>query len=260
MVVLSTTPGCRRSSALTLAMLPPVLEGRALRRALLFASITHTFSEPSGYLVYLSLVEIVQHRERFSPDAEAELVRQFALLIQQHIATPFIGYDGDGRFSFILAGNCATPQKLQSLAQLLVDAELVLDRRAVRVSPAIGYVALSMLASLDESIRYAQAALAIAEQRNDLRPVRYDPPRRAAATHKPPWRILAVVHRLRMYGKPLTTPLQIAMTVVLGFVLPFLVYATLDRVGYDVKRLRRCSGSLHDPQRQRVLGQQVGDG
>ncbi len=206
-----------------------VLTGGLLRRALIRATISSGFGEPDACLVLLSVSELPQLAGRISAHAESELVAQLAQHIRQATGAAFVGYEGEGRLCFMLVGRGQAQQRLQELSRQIVAAVFSAGGRATRLSPAIGYVPLSVPGSLNARLAYALEALAQARLCDDLQPVCYRPQRSPATG---PLRRAA--HLLAPLARRLRAPLQIAATIVLGFVLPLLVYAVLERRGLDV--------------------------
>lgn len=202
---------------------PELLAGGRLRRALIRATIKHGFGARPGQLVLLEADELTRVAEQRGARAEAELARKIALHVRRHTGAPFVGRERPGRLCFIVPGG-STGQPLASLGRLLAGAELADEGGAIRITPAIGTIELRAARSLDARIAGAAAALREARLRGDLEPVCYRPERGGAAGPE----LLGGLYRR------LSTGLQIAATVALGFVLPLLALGLLGRLGLDV--------------------------
>jgi DNA-binding response OmpR family regulator/cellulose synthase/poly-beta-1,6-N-acetylglucosamine synthase-like glycosyltransferase len=123
----------------------------------------------------------------------------------------------------------AVEERLTEVARALAAAPYGVHNEVVQVTPVVGWVAnLDAPGDLDPTLALRRAALAaaVAGDHLDLLPVRWSPAMQAA----PAAGGRAALARLR-------TPLQVALTVVVGLVLPFLAYVWLHQAGRDVSGL-----------------------
>jgi CheY-like chemotaxis protein/cellulose synthase/poly-beta-1,6-N-acetylglucosamine synthase-like glycosyltransferase len=182
-----------------------------------------------GCLAYLDLDELPWVRERFGRRAEAEIARQVTALIQSDAGRlELAGRDAEGRFTLLLPEMSldAGQQRLEQLSRRIAAHPFITGGESVRLTPALGYVALTADASADELARRALLALDGGIVQLDLHPVRYDPGMETTAGGKAahgaasrparPWARL--VESLRV-------PFQIGVTLVVGLIFPLLLYA-----------------------------------
>jgi CheY-like chemotaxis protein/cellulose synthase/poly-beta-1,6-N-acetylglucosamine synthase-like glycosyltransferase len=224
-----------------------------------------------GCLAYLDLHELPRLRERFGARVEAEIAWQVAELIHADAGQlELAGRDAQGRFTMLLPEmSCDAAQKrLERLAQRIAAEVFAAGGERVRLTPTIGFAAIAADAPAEDehprpfgpragaetrpATRSGRALLALhhAALRLDLRPVCYEPSmerqapgvRRQALGKAGGYRLAerlagALVgltpYALRL-APALRGALQMAMTGVIGLVLPFLLYAAWGSVVGDI--------------------------
>jgi DNA-binding response OmpR family regulator/cellulose synthase/poly-beta-1,6-N-acetylglucosamine synthase-like glycosyltransferase len=189
-------------------------------------------------LAYLSLYELDQVRQSLGVRAEAEIARQMVVLVASH-ETPLdlAGRDRQGRFMLLMPDTAADEAevRLKVLSDAIVRATFEAGMEKLRLTPAIGYTDLGSGESGDVVQRQAVKALSAATLQLDLKPVCY-----AASLGSVEESLSAEPGK-----EPLTQAspsragllaLEIALTIVLGWGLPFLAYFWLDSAGMDISR------------------------
>ena len=189
-------------------------------------------------LAYLSLYELDQVRQSLGVRAEAEIARQMVVLVASH-ETPLdlAGRDRQGRFMLLMPDTAADEAevRLKVLSDAIVRATFEAGIEKLRLTPAIGYTDLGSGESGDVVQRQAVKALSAATLQLDLKPVCY-----AASLGSVEESLSAEPGK-----EPLTQAspsragllaLEIALTIVLGWGLPFLAYFWLDSAGMDISR------------------------
>jgi cellulose synthase/poly-beta-1,6-N-acetylglucosamine synthase-like glycosyltransferase len=194
--------------------MPLVVFDKQLRRALLKEII----KAPDGFLVYLTITEL--SAPSVSTEAESVLVSQIIGMLHQQLAVSFVGYDNERRLVFLLPQPDNAQQKLCTLAQQIARMTIVIDGGIRHLSPAIGYISLAHPTDFDQRLTYAAKALGQAQQYNDLQPIQYHPPARNTIR-------TAIQQRL-------TTPIQIFISLVLSFGIPFFTFTLLEGMGLDI--------------------------
>jgi len=192
-----------------------------------------TRSGRPGRVAVIGVHEEESIRLRFGERAVDELYRQVAeFLVVALTPLDTAGRTPHGGFGLLLpeSGVDDIERLLTRLAESLAGSRLTVAGMQVSVTPLVGHAALTDGADGMQALQWAGLALLHAREHLDLRPVQFVPkmvPAHAddlSARHRKqrPW-----VDRLR-------TPFQILVTLVLGMVLPFLVYVAADRVGWNV--------------------------
>jgi len=189
-------------------------------------------------LAYLSLYELDQVRQSLGVRAEAEIARQMVVLVASHERPlDLAGRDRQGRFMLLMPDTAADEAevRLKVLSDAIVRATFEAGMEKLRLTPAIGYTDLGSGESGDVVQRQAVKALSAATLQLDLKPVCY-----AASLGSVEESLSAEPGK-----EPLTQAspsragllaLEIALTIVLGWGLPFLAYFWLDSAGMDISR------------------------
>ena len=186
----------------------------------------------SGHVAVLSVHEADSVRLRFGPRGEDELARQLGDVLAGCVdALETAGLVETGTFALLLPESEAADveRRLQRLTESIATARPTVGGERISITPVVGFARLDEGAEGGQALDRARLAMRSAAEHLDLRPVAWTPrmlltsaaPRGDAA---PSRRLLA---RLR-------TPFQIGVTLVLGMVLPYLVYLAADRAGVDV--------------------------
>ena len=189
-------------------------------------------SRRPGILAVINIAELAQLRRRLGSQAEQSLAAAFAALfaegapiLEQHSSR------ADGGFYVLMPETDAVSgrQRLRALSRRIAAAVIDIGGEQVHVTPIIGYAAFSD-ATTGEALRTkVDAALRDAERHLDLVPVAFT----AALDVKPEPAVgkrdllLALIERLR-------SPLQIAFTLALLVLLPFLVYVIVWYARFDL--------------------------
>ncbi|MBC7372377.1 MAG: glycosyltransferase [Frankiales bacterium] len=186
-----------------------------------------------GHVAVLAVHESDSVRLRFGSRGQDELARQLGDVLAGSVdALETAGRTDDGRFALLLpeSGSERVKTRLQALGEQIATARPRVSGELISITPLIGFAGLAEGADGVQALQRAGFALDHASVHLDLRPVAYAPQMLPAHDDEPgprtrrrgPW-----VQRLR-------TPFQIAITVVVGMVLPFLLYVFADRAGVDV--------------------------
>ncbi len=183
----------------------------------------------AGHVAVVGLNEIHSVRAHFGERGVDELYLQVAQMLSE-VGTPLdtAGRTHDGRFGLLLpeSGAADIGRLLQALSERLAIARLDIGGSQVSVTPLVGFVELSAGADGEESLALAGCALDHAQVHLDLRPVRFGP------SMLPAQGPVASRSDRQLSLARLRTPFQIALTFVIGMVLPFLCYVYADRAGF----------------------------
>jgi hypothetical protein len=143
------------------------------------------------------------------------------------------GLTEDGAFALLLpeSDRVGVERRLQRLSEAIATARPTVGGEPISITPLVGFASLQEGADGEQALEWAGLAQQHAATHLDLRPVAYEPqmlPAYAAlGDGRPPRVASAVLERLRL-------PLQIAVTVVLGMVVPYALYLLAHRAGVDV--------------------------
>ena len=187
----------------------------------------------AGHVAVLSVHEAESVRLRFGQRGEDELARQLGDVLSAAVdALETAGRTEDGRFALLLpeSDGDAVQRRLQALTEQIATARPVVGGEPVSITPLAGYAELTEGADGEQALQWAGFALDHAAVHLDLRPVAYAPqmlPSYAEELGAKPKRKRPLLERFR-------TPWQILITVVIGMVLPFLLYYYADRAGVEV--------------------------
>ena len=182
-----------------------------------------------GHVAVLDLDELASVRLRFGPRAIDEIAKQLGDVLAAEVGPLEVaGRDEQGRFVLVLPETSEedVQERLQHLCEDIAESGLQANRETVHVTPLVGHAPLTSGASAQEAVEHAALALEAAREHLDLRPVAFDP-------------VMLRVAEERATGKDkprrsLRTPLQILVTLVVGLVLPYLLYWSSWRAGVDI--------------------------
>ncbi|MCW5848875.1 MAG: glycosyltransferase [Anaerolineae bacterium] len=187
-----------------------------------------------GSVAVVQLNELAQLRDRLAQRSVAQIAKQIAQLLSRD-GSPLEVYGrlDDDQFAVLMPDSevAETRQRLETLTQRIVRHVFQAGEERLRLTPIIGYTLFSPGVPVDTLGAQASTALSIAASHLDLEPQQYTPAmdravaQRQAAARVPWWP--RARERLRL-------PFQIALTLMIGLVLPFLLYAGLDAVGLDI--------------------------
>ncbi|MCW2776632.1 MAG: response regulator receiver modulated diguanylate cyclase [Frankiales bacterium] len=187
-----------------------------------------------GHVAVLSVHEAESVRLRFGGRGEDELARQIGDALAGAVdALETAGRTEDGRFALLLpeSGPDEVQRRLQQLSERIAGTRMLVAGERVSVTPLVGYAELDEGADGEQALQWAGFALAHAQVHLDLRPVAYQPQMLPAYADEVRPR---GSHRARPLADRLRVPLQIALTVVIGAVLPYLLYLFSYRAGFDL--------------------------
>lgn len=187
----------------------------------------------------LALIDVDERallRERLGQRAEEELAIQVAEAVT-NAASPLdrLGRDEAGRLLFLVSDEDepGIRTRLRNLAEGLAGHRLVVAGEAVRVTPVVGWVSLdegSAELTGAEVLERALTAADAASMHLDLQPVRWS----SDLVHTEPRQPGGLRRRLSALRATLRTPLQVLLSLLLGIVAPFFLYAGLYLLGLDV--------------------------
>jgi cellulose synthase/poly-beta-1,6-N-acetylglucosamine synthase-like glycosyltransferase/CheY-like chemotaxis protein len=191
-----------------------------------------------GYLACVEISELPVLKTRFGTGIETKIARQVAGLLQlDGRPLEVFGRDSQGRVLLLLPETARTDalQRLARLARRIAVYAFPVSGECIRLTPVIGIAPLAATSSATTIYEQALAAIEYASAHLDLEPILFGPAveayieqKRAAAKAEQrahPWSHFAGKMRL---------PVQIGLTVLVGLVLPFLSYALLARLGFDI--------------------------
>ena len=185
-----------------------------------------------GYVAVLDLDELASIRLRFGARAVDGLTRQLGEVLSAEVGPLEVaGRDEQGRFILVLpeVSQEQVQNRLQALGERVAHSGLQANGETVHVSPVVGYARLTSGASATEAIGHAALAREGARVHLDLRPVAFTPAMLEVAEHTAGGR-----GRLRRGASVLRAPAQILTTLVLGLVLPYLLYWRAWKAGFDI--------------------------
>lgn len=192
-----------------------------------------------GCLVYLSLVEWGSLREKVGPHAEVQVAKQLASLLTVDLRSlDLVGRSGASNFCILLPETSpkAAQKHLEALSQRIVRHDFIAAGEHLRLTPAFGFSTFADGQTVKELKDHALSALEVAASHIDLYPKRYtlemaEKSKARPAAHQITWR-----SRLRYLQSQLNLPWQIALTVMIGMVVPYFIYTWFDSIGYDISQ------------------------
>lgn len=196
----------------------------------------------------LDVAERDQLVERFGARADDDLAVQVAQRVGVHLGSALdrVARDAAGRFLVLLpeSGPDEVRTRLTRVAEALAGERLTVAGEGVQVTPVVGWASLdphpgpgAAGPGAAELVERATVAADAATLHLDLQPVRWTPA--LAGTTPPAGRRArpSRAARLRTVLGRLRTAWQIALTLLLGVVVPFAVYVGLyELAGVDVSR------------------------
>ncbi len=191
-------------------------------------------------LVYFSLTDMPALRDRIGSRVEDEIAKQIAGIFHSRMRPlDMIGRYGGDMFGLLLpeTSEDAARGLLERLSNQLAEYTYTAGEECVHLTPAIGYTVISKELGLDKASDQALTALQKAIDRLDLQPVLYKPSFGSIAETTRISGKLKGQTRLKTIYKKLTLPGQIIFTYLVGWVIPFFLYALLDRIGFDITQV-----------------------
>lgn len=191
-----------------------------------------------GSLAVITLDELPAMIERFGRQVDAAAIKQLIALItfdQRYFEV--IGQDDDSRILLLMPEKSVleTRRRLRALARQVAAHIFVVGSEQFRLTPVIGFAPLEPGLTGEALVERAAAAHAYAASQLDLEPLAYSPHMDALA-HEVKRKTQALKNvtlwsRLRRNSRGI---FQIAVTLFVGIVLPFIIYALLDASGHDI--------------------------
>jgi cellulose synthase/poly-beta-1,6-N-acetylglucosamine synthase-like glycosyltransferase/DNA-binding response OmpR family regulator len=180
-------------------------------------------------LAFMEFQEMDRVRREFGQRVEAEIIRATAeILNEQARPLDLFGYDGDGRYQMLL------PETSPEVAELFLGAMICAiathpfraGRTTIHLTPIIGYAVFSPASSADAIQEQAAFAMREAGRQKDLLPYRYAGGESAIRGASIPSGGTRSARWLM--------PIQLAVVVLISWILPFCLYTGLDAVGLDI--------------------------
>jgi len=188
----------------------------------------------SGCIAALDLAERPAVAARLGARADQDLRVQVSVLAATGAEElDLIGQDAEGRLLVLMPETDPDParERLLRLSQHVAHGSFTAAGEPVHVTPVVGFATFGAApGGMETVIDRALVAANVATVHLDLQPVAWRPEFEATGQRPP---LLSWATRLRAR---LRTPVQVALSFVIGVLLPFLAYVALDSVGIDVTR------------------------
>ncbi len=191
-----------------------------------------------GVLAVVRLSELAGVRARLGPRVARDLVREVGRRLLGRVRPlDLVARHGDDSLVILLPETRAADARrhLQATLERLSAGSYEIRGEVFRVTPSLGFVTLGEAPTGADALARADTAATHAVAQLDLVPQRWTDAMDAEAAGR------AAARKAARTPEPLAglytrfkTPIQIALTVVLGLVLPFLVYWQLDEAGFDI--------------------------
>lgn len=194
----------------------------------------------NGCLAYLSLAEWTSVQQRLGTRAESEIAKQLAnLLTIEQRPLDLIGLGGTpGSFGLLLPET--TPETAQRhldmLSQNIAQYTFTAGGEHLRLTPAFGFTTFTDGSSLEQLWDHAFTALDVAVTHRDLYSRKYEPEMGSLSARKETAVQPSTKARFEQLRDRLNLPWQIALTLIVGWIIPYFVYAWFDSIGYDITR------------------------
>lgn len=186
-------------------------------------------------LVQFSIYEIVRVRELFGSRMDSVLALSIGKILQNWaLPLEHLGRTADGSFLIFSPETTADAMagRLDILTRWIVRTNFTAATEGVRVTPIFGYAEASPGETTQGLRDKARIAMSHAGAHLDLRPMRFDPSMEDVLTPKK-----GATAWLRAILEPLRLPLQILVTFLIGWGVPFAIFAVCDRLGYDISEI-----------------------
>jgi DNA-binding response OmpR family regulator/cellulose synthase/poly-beta-1,6-N-acetylglucosamine synthase-like glycosyltransferase len=183
-----------------------------------------------GCLAYLDLAELEHLKELFGPRMEAEIAKQIAgLIVQSARSLDIVGRTREGYFALLLpeTNPQAAERSLRALSGQIMARTISAGGMKLRLTPIIGFSAFAKEKGFFVLRDEALAALDHAATQLDLVPKRYE----SGMGHHHQRVAPSLWSQLRRnWG----LPLQLVLMILIGWVVPYGIYAGFDFIGYDI--------------------------
>jgi cellulose synthase/poly-beta-1,6-N-acetylglucosamine synthase-like glycosyltransferase/CheY-like chemotaxis protein len=193
-----------------------------------------------GFLAYLALSEIPILRDRLGTGAESEIWKQLARILEAGLRpSDTVGWGNEGFLGLLLPDTSETNafSLLSSLAGNIVNHTFTIGNEHLRLTPSFGYSNFSSAQTTDELNDQALTALDLATQNLDLQPSRYNRKMGSVAERKKYEEYSSLKKWFTRMQEALILPWQIMLTVIIGGVIPYFIYAWFDSGGHDITPL-----------------------
>ena len=197
----------------------------------------------AGCLASIGLYELERVTQRIGNIHESLNKQILALALYDRSPLEVVGQDEAGHFLLLMPELSAKEarQRLVDLAQRIAAFDFVIRAERVRFTPVIGYTGLA--ANLQASQLYDRSAAAAehAAKHLDLEPVLYRPFMAIRSLSKRAMKSITsefgTMARFALLRKHARTIFQIAATIFIGIVLPFILYVILGSSGHDITQV-----------------------
>lgn len=185
----------------------------------------------TGCLAYMYVYELPRLRERLGQRADAVLAKQLAEVASGVAPLELLGRGRGGHFGILLpeVDPDQVKTRLSALAEKIAAHRFQAGGEQLRLTPMIGFTLFRSPVDLDVLQEQALVALNRAGRDLDLQAVEYDRAMEVSVTKTETQGAPADGFR-----RKLRLPLQLAVTLFLSLVLPFIVYRMSDRAGFDI--------------------------
>lgn len=192
----------------------------------------------NGCLAYIYLAEWTSLQKRLGNRAESEITKQLAnLLTVEQRPLDLIGLgENPGSFGLLLPETVpeAAQRHLDLLSQNIARHTFTAAGEHLRLTPAVGFTTFTDGSSLVQLWDQAYTALAVAVNHRDLYSRQYKPGMGSLSARRESAGPPSTRARFDQFRDRLKLPLQIALTLIIGWVIPYFVYAWFDSIGYDI--------------------------
>jgi CheY-like chemotaxis protein/cellulose synthase/poly-beta-1,6-N-acetylglucosamine synthase-like glycosyltransferase len=192
-----------------------------------------------GCLAFLYINELPRLMDRLGSRGERAVAKQIAEIIgAEKNPLEIVGHDPKGKFLILLPEtDSASAQKhLMKISRSVADNNYLAQGEHLRLTPTIGFCLFKKGDSYKEVCKQASDALEYSESQLDLEPKGYDEKvqrfeeKKAQQTQQKisPW---------AAFRSKIRAPFQIAFTLILSLVVPYLVYFLMDKYIFDISKI-----------------------
>ncbi len=194
-------------------------------------------SKLDGCLVYLSLTDLKTLRDRLGARVEGEIAKQVTFLFAKQMRPlDIISRYSEDKFGFLLPDT--NPEQAQrmlaALSQKLADYTYTAGEECIHLTPAIGYSVFSFADSFESITDQALTALEVSVNHLDLQPEKFKSEMGSISERFKAESALKKSFWVNRFLSHLMLPAQISLTYIVGWIIPYFLYAALDRVGFDI--------------------------
>lgn len=194
----------------------------------------HTRGGRNGAVASIALSELEAVRLRLGNNAAAALFDEVSDAIADLVRPlDVLGFAGANELALLMpeTSEMEAREVLDGITKKITATSFSSGPERVLLTPATGYALLSDTPTAPDLVRAVESARALSMLNLDLDPERWDGETQLA--HAGP--VSAPSRRSwAAFRSKLRTPLQIALTVVIAWVIPFFAYFGLDAIGFDI--------------------------